>query len=151
MKSFRMRKPLLASLLPLLLFFSCKTKDLEYLSFDHFQVTKMGFPTTLVKVDVTCYNPNRFGARLEQLETDVYVGTDFLGKARLDSSIAVPRKDTFQIPVNLEVKTGPVLNRLVKLLSSASDTTKLGLRLQGNAKLRKSGVVVNYPIRYEEK
>lgn len=140
---------LLPLLLPLLLLFSCKTKDLEYLSFDNLKVTKLGFPTTYVNVEVTCYNPNRFGGKLESLESDVFFEDAFLGKARIDSAIQVPKKDTFQIPVNLEVKTGATLNKLIQVLGTASDTTKLGIRLEGNARMRKSGIVVNYPIKYD--
>lgn len=145
-----MKKWLAASILPFLLL-SCKTKDLEYLSFERFKVVKMGFPNTRVSVDVTCYNPNRFGGKLLNLDSEVFIDDAYLGKASIDSAIEVPRKDTFLIPVQLEIKTGATLNGLLKMMTQPADSIPVGIRLEGKARLKKGGVIINYPIKYNEK
>lgn len=130
--------------------FSCKTKPLEYISFDHFKVVKLGFPNSTIGLNVTCYNPNKFGLTLNRLESDVYINKEFLGKAILDSSISVPRMDTFFIPVKMDVKMGGTMNSILQLMNSSADSTTLLIKLDGKARVKKGGLVINYPISYEE-
>ena len=133
-----------------LLLFSCKTKDLEYISFDHLKVEKLGFPNSTISLDVTCYNPNNFGLQLSRLESDVFINKEFLGKALMDSILTVPRKDTFLIPVKMDVKMGGAMNSLLQLMNSSPDSTTLLIKLEGKARLKKGGIFITYPIRYEE-
>ncbi|MBC7849179.1 MAG: LEA type 2 family protein, partial [Chitinophagaceae bacterium] len=136
-------KKCLLLLLPIVILLSCKPKGLEYLSFENLQVVKLGFPNSTLKLDVICYNPNKFALSLNALESDVYINQEYLGKAILDSSISVPRKDTFLIPVKLDVKVGGTLTSLLKLISDKSDSTTLLIKLAGKAKLRKGGIAVD--------
>ena len=129
---------------------SCKTKDLEYISFEHLKVVKLGFPNSTVSLNVICYNPNKFGLQLTRLETDVFVNKEYLGKATLDSSLTVPRRDTFFIPVKMEVKMGATMTSLLQLINSSADSTTLLIKLEGKAKLKKGGLFLNYPISFEE-
>lgn len=145
-----MKKWIVPALLAILLI-SCKTKDLEYISFDHFKVIKLGLPNSTIGLDVTCYNPNKFGLQLKQLETDVFINSEYLGKALLDSSISVPKKDTFLIPVKMDVKMGGTMSGLLQLINRGSgDSTSMLIKLEGKAKLKKGGLIINYPIKYEE-
>lgn len=143
-------KKLLSPLLLSLLILSCKTKPLEYVSFQNLKMVKLGFPNSTISLDVNCYNPNKFGVVLNRLESDVYVNKEFLGKALLDSSITVPRRDSFLVPVKMEVKMGSTMNSLLQLMSSNADSTTLLIKLDGKARVKKGGLVINYPISYEE-
>lgn len=138
------------ALLPLFLF-SCKPKDLQYLSFDRLEVVKIGYPDTRLKFDVWCVNPNPYALKLESLEAEVHLDEKYLGKASLEKSIEVPRKDTFHIPVLLDIKTGAALNQALKLASSLPDSAATLISLNGNARLNKSGIFLNYPIKYRER
>ncbi len=134
-----------------LLLFACKTKDLEYLSFNNMKMVKLGYPESTVSLEVTCYNPNKFGMRLESMNTDVFINGDFLGKAMIDSMLDVPKKDTFTIPVKMEVKMGNTLNGLMKMINNTADSSLLDLKMDGKARLKKGGIFINYPIHYQEK
>ena len=148
-QNLRMKKWIAPALLSILLF-ACKTKPLEYLSFDHLKVVKLGFPNSTISLDVTCYNPNKFGLNLTRLESDVYINKEYLGKAILDSSIFVPKRDTFLIPVKMDVKMGGTMTSILQLMNSSADSTTLLIRLEGKARLKKGGIFLNYPIQYEE-
>ncbi len=148
-QNLRMKKWIAPALLSILLF-ACKTKELEYLSFDHLKVVKLGYPNSTISLDVTCYNPNKFGLNLTRMESDVYINKEYLGKAILDSSILVPKRDTFLIPVKMEVKMGGTMTSILQLMNSSADSTTLLIRLEGKAKLKKGGIFLNYPIKYEE-
>lgn len=134
-----------------LLLFSCKTKPLEYLSFDRFRVTKLGFPNSVISLDVTTYNPNKFGLKLTKLESDVFVNQEFLGKAFIDSTVLVPGRDTFVIPVKMDVKMGGTMNSLMQMIANKEDSTVLNIKLDGKAQVRKSGLQLSYPILYEDR
>lgn len=143
-----MKRWLLPTLLTLALL-SCKPKGLEYLEFQNFQVVKMGFPNSTIGLEVTCYNPNKFGLLLNSLESDVYINSEYLGKARIDSFVRVPKKDTFLIPVKMDVKMGGTMNTLLSLISAGTDSSTLLIKFEGKAKLNKSGLSLTYPILYE--
>ncbi len=129
---------------------SCKTKDLEYLSFDHFKVEKLGFPNSTISLDVTCYNPNKFGLQLLKVETAVSINKEFLGNAFLDSALSIPAKDTFLIPIKMEVKMGGAMTGLLKLMNNSGDSTSMLIKLEGTSRIKKGGISLNYPIKYEE-
>ncbi|MFM9911866.1 MAG: hypothetical protein ACKVOW_21280 [Chitinophagaceae bacterium] len=129
---------------------SCKTKDLQYLSFDHFKVEKLGFPNSVISLDVTCYNPNKFGLQLLKLETAVSINKEFLGNAFLDSALTIPRKDTFLIPIKMEVKMGGAMTGLLKLMNNSGDSTLMLINLEGTSRIKKGAISINYPIKYEE-
>jgi LEA14-like dessication related protein len=129
---------------------SCKTKSLEYLSFENFKVAKLGFPQSTISLNVVCYNPNKFGLNLTNLESDVFINKEYLGKAILDSTIIVPRKDTFLIPVKMDVKMGGTMNTILQLMGNGADSTTLLIKFEGKARLKKSGMNLSYPIQYEE-
>lgn len=145
-----MKYLLWASLLPFVLF-GCKPKDLQYLSVDHVEVVKLGYPNTRLKMQVTCLNPNPYALKLESLDTEVYLDEKHLGKATLEKPIAVPRKDTFQIPVLLEVKTGAALTQALKIATTLPDSASSWISLEGNARINKSGIVLTYPIKYRDR
>lgn len=144
-----MKKWWLCSLLPFLLI-SCKTKDLEYIGFEEFKVQKLGFQKSELGLKVICYNPNKFGLRLLELNSDVYINEEYLGKAILDSGLTVPKNDTFAIPVTMEVKMGGTFNSLLKLMTQSADSTLLHIQFNGNARVKKGGLILNYPIKYDE-
>jgi LEA14-like dessication related protein len=99
---------------------------------------------------VVCYNPNKFGLNLTNLESDVFINKEYLGKAILDSTIIVPRKDTFLIPVKMDVKMGGTMNTILQLMGNGADSTTLLIKFEGKARLKKSGMNLSYPIQYEE-
>lgn len=114
-------------------------------------MVKLGYPESTVSLEVTCYNPNKFGMRLESMNTEVFINGDFLGKAMIDSMLDVPKKDTFTIPVKMEVKMGSTLNGLMKMINNTADSSLLDLKMDGKARLKKGGIFINYPIHYQEK
>ena len=96
---------LAAALLPFLMT-SCKSKDLEYLSFENLKITKAGYPESTIQLDVVCFNPNPFRIRLEELSSEVYFNENYVGKAVSLSPTPVPAKDTFLVPVQMTVTLG---------------------------------------------
>jgi len=144
-----MRKFPLISLLFVLALGSCKVRSLEFVEIRNFKVQKMGLSSSQVALDISCYNPNKFGMKLTGLSSDVYIDSQFIGQAKFDSTLQIPRNDTFLLPVKMDMKMGPAVSGLLKVFTGYTDSINVLLRFDGKAKLRKGWFPINYPIRYE--
>ena len=127
------------------IFTSCaKPKEFEYLGFDNIKVLKWGLQETTVGLDVKFYNPNS-ALQLRRAEVDIEVNKNYLGRTVIDSTIHIPRKDTFIIPMTMKIGTVSAVSGILK---SVTDSTVL-VKLDGKATVGKSGIFFNYLIRYE--
>lgn len=132
-------------LVPVFMAACAKPTSLDYLGIKNIKVISLGFTESTVGVDVEYYNPNRYQLTMKRAEVDVYVNNNYFGKTTLDSTIHIPRRDTFYLPVVLKVdmqKTGmSVLQTLGK--------DEVMVKLEGTARIGRSGIFINYPIKYE--
>ena len=141
-------KKLTAVLIGGILLASCtKPKDLEFVDVQNIRMISFGLSESQIGLDLRLYNPNNQRVSLKDVEAKVYANSAFLGDTHTDTTISVPKKDTFAIPLILNVKTGTALTRALQTFSDSTIT----IRVEGNVKMGKAGVFVNYPIRYEQK
>jgi LEA14-like dessication related protein len=143
-------KSLFAAILASCLFglsFCGKPKTPDYIDFQHLRLAKAGLDRSVITFDLRYYNPNNFKMQLKEAQVDVYFNDKFVGHSVLDSLINIPKKDTFFIPVSMEVKLKNVLSNAAQLLLNPDVMVKLN----GNARVGKGGIFVNVPINYEGK
>lgn len=141
-----MKRTILALLLALAIIPSCtKPKDLEFIDVQDFRIVKFGLSESVVGLNVRFYNPNKQRVKLKDVSTKVYANSTYLGDTFMDSTITVPRRDTFSIPLFMNVKTGSTISRIMQ---SVVDST-VNIKVDGSVKMGKAGVFVNYPIHYE--
>ncbi len=144
-----MRKFSLISLVFVVAFGSCKVRSLDFVEVKNFKVLKMGLSSSQVALDIRCYNPNKFGMKLTGLSSDVYIDSQFIGQAKFDSTLQIPKQDTFLLPVKMDMKMGPAVAGIFKVFTGYTDSINVLLRFDGKAKLKKSIFPINYPIKYE--
>lgn len=126
---------------------SCaKPKDLEFVDIQNIKMVKWGLNESLIGLDIRLYNPNKQQVRLKDAVAKVYVNSAFLGDTKMDTTITVPRRDTFAIPLVVKVKTATAL---AKIMETAQDSA-VTVRVDGAVKMGKAGVFLTYPIRYEK-
>ena len=147
LKIIDMRKLSLWVLLPLLAASCAKPTGFNYLGVRNFKVMKFGLQESTVGADAEFYNPNKYPVTMKGGSVDVYVNNNFFGKTSLDSTIQVPKKDTFLLPVVLKVDMTASAMQLLQTMATGSDSVKI--KLDGSAKIGRSGIYINYPIRYE--
>jgi LEA14-like dessication related protein len=132
----------------LLLFSSCtKPKEPVYLDFQNLHVQKAGLSESVVRADVRCFNPNSFNLRLKKAELDVFVNDKYVGHSTLDTLIHIPALDTFYVPITLKLNLSNFLKNAVQLFLNP----EVKLKVQGKAKVGKSGFYKNFPVSYEGK
>ena len=124
-----------------------KPTSLDYLGIRNVKVLNMGWKETTVAVDVEYFNPNRYPLTLKKADLNVFVNDKYLGKSTFDSTLTIPRQDTFLIPVKLTIDMATVGIGFLQNLSAE----EVLLRLEGNAKIGRSGIFINYPINYTRK
>jgi hypothetical protein len=64
----------------------------------------------------------------------------------MDSTVEVPRRDTFAVPLLLKVQTATAI---AKMMETAKDSA-VTVRVDGSVKMGKAGVFLTYPIKYEK-
>jgi LEA14-like dessication related protein len=114
-------------------------------SLENFRIQNPGWTESVVSADVKYYNPNDYTLRFRRAELSVFVNNHFVGKSVLDSLIEIPRRDTFYIPVSMKLNMKDVFSNAVEVLL----THEAGIKLDGFARLGKSGIFINVPIHYE--
>src|SRR6478672_1258890 len=149
--SFHMkRSPYVAPLLALVFSFilGCsKPKDLQYLDFENLHLQKASLSESVVNADIKYFNPNNFKLQLKQADFDVFVNDKFVGHSHLDTLIHIPSLDTFYVPVTLRLNLGDLFKNALQLVMNP----EVRFKVEGKAKVGKSGIYKNFPFSYEGK
>jgi LEA14-like dessication related protein len=144
------KRNLLLGITGCLFFFgvSCKKPEApEYLGFQNIQVSKMDMQQSIISADVKFYNPNAFPMQLKKAEMDIFINEKPANHYVLDSTINIPAKDSFWVPVKLNLNINNLFSNALQSLMN----DQLLIRLEGHVKVKKGGFSFRVPVRYEEK
>ena len=130
----------------ILLLPSCREpKDLVFRDFQHLTLEKVGLSTATLKVDLQYYNPNNFGLELKRTDLDIYINNTLLGHSSQDLQVAIPKRDVFTLPLQIELDMKNLLkNGIMSLFDK-----KVKVRLLGKVKVGKAGVFKIFNVDYE--
>ena len=124
-----------------------KPKEPQYLDIENLQVLKAGLSESIVGADLKYYNPNSYKLQLRKANLDLYVNDKYVGHSDLDTLIHIPALDTFYVPITMKLNLGDLVKNAVQLLLNP----EVKLKIQGSAKVGKSGIYKNFPVNYEGK
>ncbi len=144
------KQSLLLPFLTLLLvgFGSCRSfQKPELKAIENVKAPTLGFKNATLTLDLHCYNPNKSRIRFKHASGEAWVDGQKLGNFSVDSSMTIPSKGDFWLPVKLEMEMMDALRHAGTILSQE----EVLLKIDGTARLGKSGFYFNYPIRYEGK
>jgi LEA14-like dessication related protein len=119
-------------------------KEPEFIDARHFGLKSIGVKTSTVYAELFYYNPNNIALQMKKAELDVYIDDRFLGRSLLDTLIIIPKKDTFAIPVMMEVEMKNIFPNAFAMLMK----DEIELRIEGTAKVGKGGLFLNIPVKY---
>jgi LEA14-like dessication related protein len=119
----------------------------EYFGFQNIQVARGTNGQTTLSTIVKLYNPNPFNLTLKRAEVDVLINGKHAGHSLLDSSIFIPHKDTFFVPVAMEIDMKAIFSNALSLLQSST----VNVALDGRVKVKKGMMTFNRPFHYESK
>lgn len=142
-----MHKKLWWALLPILFVACAKPTGFDYLGIRNIKVVKFDLKESTISAEVGYYNPNRYPVTMKRAEVDVYVDNNYFGHSLLDSTIHIPRKDTFYLPVLLTVNMTTTAMGLLQTLGGGQQ--EVMIKMEGKARIGRGGFFINYPIKYE--
>lgn len=130
------------------LFSSCrKAQSPEFRELKNISLQKLPFGTKQAELtaDILLFNPNPFSVELKESDLDLYIGEQFLGKAKQTGKIRVPAKQTFSLPVSVRILSSILLQNSMKFLSN--DPVLFGAK--GSVSVGKAGVYKKIDIDYK--
>jgi LEA14-like dessication related protein len=139
--------------LPVVLFIflfiaACQQPEVpEYLGLQDIQVMKLDAQQSVLSGSVKFYNPNAFDMQLKKADINIYLNDQLANHYLLDSTIEIHAKDSFWIPVKLQVDLKNIFSNAIQSLLN----DQVRIRLEGHARVKKGGIGFRVPIHYEEK
>jgi LEA14-like dessication related protein len=131
------------------LFAACgRPEPAEYYGYQNLQVSQVVGGKTNVSAIVKLYNPNKFGIKLKRAEVDIRVNGRHAGHSLLDSGIDIPAKDTFYVPVNIQLDMQGLFSNALQLLLGKREAT---VDLDGRVRVKRGMFTFNRSFHYEGK
>jgi len=118
----------------------------EYYGFQNLLVGGISGGQTNLSATVKLYNPNPYSLQLKRAEVDIAINGKHSGHSLLASTIFIPAKDTFYVPVALQVDLRSLFNNALQMLMGKTDAT---VTLDGRVKIKKGMLTFNRPFHYE--
>ena len=127
---------------------SCGTgsiKNPEYRDIQSIRIRNIGVLQSTAEVDLVYYNPNSFGVQLTEGRGDVYIDNIYLGRFELDRDVKVGKRSEFVVPALIKLD-------MIGAIKNHRDIYKKKealVRIEGSARVKKAGMGMSVPIRYE--
>jgi len=118
----------------------------EYLGFHDFSVQTLSMDETLLHTQLSFYNPNSFTMELKKGDVNVYLNDQLANHYVMDSTINIPKKDTFYVPLNLKINPKILISSAIRMLMN--DNT-IKVRLEGSIRVKRGAIGFNVPVNYE--
>ena len=126
---------------------SCSKKEApEYLGFRDFDVRFFSMDSSLLHTELAFFNPNSFNMELKRGDVNVYLDNQLANHYVMDSTINIPRKDTFYVPLNLKVSPKLLIGSAISMLMN---NNKIKVRLVGSVRVKRGSFSFTVPINYE--
>jgi LEA14-like dessication related protein len=118
-----------------------------YYGFQDIRIGKLSGQQTVLSTTLKFYNPNPFSLELKRAEMDVSLNGKLAGHCVLDSTLLIPQKDTFFVPVSVLVDLKSVFGNVLQVLLEKQAT----VALDGRVKIRRGAITFSKPFHYEGK
>jgi LEA14-like dessication related protein len=127
---------------------ACNTiKPFEVKSYQNFQIEKLGFNKSNLKIDLEIYNPNVVGLELNRTTMDIFINGQLLGRTDQPFQVKVPRRNKFLLPVSIEIDMKNILKHATATLFNKEVT----IRAIGTVRAGKGRVLKTIPFDYTSK
>jgi LEA14-like dessication related protein len=117
----------------------------EYYGFQGLNIGKGAGVQTVLSATIKFYNPNPFSLQLRQAEMTISVNGKPAGHSVLDSTVFIPKRDTFFVPVSMQLDLHSIFNNALQMLLNQ----QVKIAFDGRVKLKRDGVPFSVPFHYE--
>jgi LEA14-like dessication related protein len=124
---------------------SSNVQEPEYRDIRNIRLVDLGVLQSTAGIDLIYYNPNNFGVTLSEARGDVYIDNEYLGRFSLAEKVQVGKRSEFVVPATIKVDMiGAVKNH-----RDIYKKKEAMVRIEGMARVKKSGISRDVPIRYQ--
>jgi LEA14-like dessication related protein len=124
---------------------SSNVQEPEYRDIRNIRLVDLGVLQSTAGIDLIYYNPNNFGVTLSEARVDVYIDNEYLGRFSLAEKVQVGKRSEFVVPATIKVDMiGAVKNH-----RDIYKKKEAMVRIEGMARVKKSGISRDVPIRYQ--
>lgn len=122
-----------------------KPQGFDYRDIKNVKIENLGYDKSDLSLDLIYYNPNNFGVDLKNIDCDVYINNNYLGKYQLDTLMHIEKKSEFSLPSKMKVDMKNIFKNTFTLFLNK----EVLIKIIGNTKVGKSGVFITVPFNYE--
>lgn len=134
-----------AVILSVIFFSACnKPQSFEYRGMQHLKVDSIGLVSSKISLELVYFNPNNFGVDLRNVNCEVYINHNYLGKYVLDTVMHIAKRSEFVIPSSMNVDMKNVYKNALNTLLSK----QVLVELNGSTRVGKSGIFITVPFKY---
>ncbi|MGZ5221909.1 MAG: hypothetical protein ACXWC7_17620 [Chitinophagaceae bacterium] len=124
---------------------SANVKEPEYRDIREVRLIELGLLQSTAGIDLIYYNPNNFGVQVAEARGDVYIDNIFLGRFGLGEKVQVKKRSEFLVPAIIKLDMIGAVKNQRDLLKKK----EVLVRIEGMARVKKSGLSRDIPIKFE--
>ena len=121
-----------------------KPQSFEYRGMQNLQVDSIGLESSKISLELVYFNPNNFGVDLRNVNCDVYINHNYLGKYVLDTVMHIAKHSEFSIPSSMNVDMKNIFKNAIGTFLSR----QVLVEIKGSTKVGKSGFFITVPFTY---
>ncbi|HLX91347.1 MAG TPA: hypothetical protein VKR32_06670, partial [Puia sp.] len=130
-----------------LMFVTCKEPQApDYKGIESLTITQIGLNQSRVVAQIKLYNPNKFRLQLKYADVNISADNKFIGRCIIDSTILIPRADSFFIPVSVNIDLRNILGNAMQLLLRG----QVKFNGDGFVRLKKTGICFRVPVHFQQ-
>ena len=124
---------------------SANVKQPEYRDIREVKLIELGLLQSTAGIDLIYYNPNNFGVQVAEARGDVYIDNVYLGRFGLGEKVQVRKRSEFIVPAIIKLDMIGAVKNQRDLLKKK----EVLVRIEGMARIKKSGLSRDVPIKFE--
>ena len=121
-----------------------KPQSFEYRGMQNLKIDSIGLESSKISLELVYFNPNNFGVDLRNVNCDVYINHNYLGKYVLDTVMHIAKHSEFSIPSSMNVDMKNIFKNAIGTFLSR----QVMVEIKGSTKVGKSGFFITVPFTY---
>ncbi len=111
-----------------------------------FKVEEFSEEEVTISGSAILFNPNQFAVTVKEIDIEVKVNDQAIGKAKQIGEVKVPAKSEFEVPMNASFAPEEVYDNLLSGLLNYIMKGEFDVYYKGYIKIKVSGVVFKVPV-----
>lgn len=108
------------------------------------KVDSIGLVNSKISLELVYFNPNNFGVDLRNVNCDIYINQNYMGRYMLDTLMHIAKRSEFIIPSSMNVDMKNVFKNAIDTFLSR----EVLVEIKGSTRVGKHGIFITVPFTY---